>query len=304
MVTLEAELQHRELSEANRAWLAQCRLTPEQIQNQMEPDYTPQRKIHLYHCDHRGLALIDVRGRIAWSAEFDEWGNMLREDNPDNLQQLLRLPGQQWDKETGLYYNRHRYFDPVQGRYITRDPIGLEGGWNLYQYPLNPVIDTDPLGLSHAESWARTGAVLGAAVGGGIGFYGGGTVGAIGGSAGGGVACTFVAPGVGTVGCGVGGGVAGASAGSVGGALIGASVGTGVGAGVGYVAGGTVDIWDYIMQMAKGGVQNKGSEYSREARNYPDPCKWLKEIYDLATCNTEKQKIKTAQKLLAVGTVR
>ncbi len=119
------------------------------MKNQMEPEYTPVRKIHLYHCDHRGLplALIDVRGGIAWSAEFDEWGNMLREDNPDNLQQLIRLPGQQYDKESGLYYNRHRYFDPEQGRYITQDPIGLRGGLNLYSYPLNPVYHSDPLGL-------------------------------------------------------------------------------------------------------------------------------------------------------------
>ncbi|MET1094278.1 RHS repeat domain-containing protein, partial [Escherichia coli] len=47
----------------------------------------------------------------------------------------------------GLYYNRHRYYDPLQGRYITQDPIGLKGGWNFYQYPLNPVTNTDPLGL-------------------------------------------------------------------------------------------------------------------------------------------------------------
>ncbi|MFA2394567.1 RHS repeat-associated core domain-containing protein, partial [Escherichia coli] len=47
----------------------------------------------------------------------------------------------------GLYYNRHRYYDPLQGRYITQDPIGLKGGWNFYQYPLNPVINVDPQGL-------------------------------------------------------------------------------------------------------------------------------------------------------------
>ena len=146
---LEAELRRGELSEASRTWLAQCGLTPEQMKNQLEPIYIPVRKIHLYHCDHRGLplALIDVNGAIAWRAEFDEWGNILREDNPYNLEQLIRLPGQQWDKETGLYYNRHRYYDPAQGRYITQDPIGLAGGWNLYQYPLNPVTKIDPLGL-------------------------------------------------------------------------------------------------------------------------------------------------------------
>ncbi|MFS9383478.1 RHS domain-containing protein, partial [Citrobacter sp. ANG330] len=92
---LEAELQRGEFSEASRAWLAQCGLTPAQMKNQLEPEYTPERKIHLYHCDHRGLplALIDIKGQIAWRAEFDEWGNMPREDNPHNLEQLIRLPG-------------------------------------------------------------------------------------------------------------------------------------------------------------------------------------------------------------------
>ncbi|MDF6729984.1 RHS repeat-associated core domain-containing protein, partial [Escherichia coli] len=59
----------------------------------------------------------------------------------------IRLPGQQYDEESGLYYNRHRYYDPLQGRYITQDPIGLKGGWNFYQYPLNPTTTVDPLGL-------------------------------------------------------------------------------------------------------------------------------------------------------------
>ncbi len=45
-------------------------------------------------------------------------------------------------------YNRHRYYSPEQGRYITRDPVGLAGGWNVYLYPLNPVGYIDPLGLS------------------------------------------------------------------------------------------------------------------------------------------------------------
>ena len=147
--SLEAELQRGELSEASRTWLAQCGLTPEQIQNQMEPEYTPERKIHLYHCDHRGLplALVSINGKIEWAAEYDAWGNVLRENNPHNIEQHIRLPGQQYDEETGLYYNRYRYYDPLQGRYITQDPIGLRGGWNPYAYPLNPVTDIDPLGL-------------------------------------------------------------------------------------------------------------------------------------------------------------
>ncbi|MBZ4059013.1 RHS repeat-associated core domain-containing protein, partial [Escherichia coli] len=51
-----------------------------------------------------------------------EWGNLLSDENPHHLQQLIRLPGQQYDEESGLYYNRHRYYDPLQGRYITQDP--------------------------------------------------------------------------------------------------------------------------------------------------------------------------------------
>ncbi|WP_396001765.1 RHS repeat-associated core domain-containing protein, partial [Escherichia coli] len=147
---LESEIQADRVSEESRRWLASCGLTVEQMQNQMDPVYTPARKIHLYHCDHRGLplALVSTEGATEWCAEYDEWGNLLNEENPHQLQQLIRLPGQQYDEESGLYYNRHRYYDPLQGRYITQDPIGLKGGWNFYQYPLNPVQYIDSMGLA------------------------------------------------------------------------------------------------------------------------------------------------------------
>ncbi|GCG91660.1 type IV secretion protein Rhs [Escherichia coli] len=98
-----------------------------------------------------GVAKLDEGHRLAalWQA--------LNEENPHLLQQLIRLPGQQYDEESGLYYNRHRYYDPLQGRYITQDPIGLKGGWNLYGYQLNPISDIDPLGLSMWED-AKSGA--------------------------------------------------------------------------------------------------------------------------------------------------
>jgi len=116
---------------------------------QLEAEYIPERKLHLYHCDHRGLplALISPEGETAWQGEYDEWGNLLGEESAQHLQQSLRLPGQQYDEESGLYYNRNRYYDPLQGRYITQDPIGLRGEWNLYKYPLNPVRFIDSLGL-------------------------------------------------------------------------------------------------------------------------------------------------------------
>ena len=84
---------------------------------------------------------------------------MLRGNNPYILAQLIRLPGQQYDEESGLYYNRHRYFNPAQGRYIIQDPIGLEGGWNLYSYVINnPIAWIDPLGLAHTSGkWKNYG---------------------------------------------------------------------------------------------------------------------------------------------------
>ncbi|WP_394427444.1 RHS repeat-associated core domain-containing protein [Vreelandella stevensii] len=59
----------------------------------------------------------------------------------------MRFQGQWHDEESGLYYNRHRYYDPQQGRYISQDPIGLVGGDNLYQYAAAPNLEVDPLGL-------------------------------------------------------------------------------------------------------------------------------------------------------------
>ncbi|WP_198598481.1 RHS repeat domain-containing protein, partial [Escherichia sp. MOD1-EC6300] len=124
---LERELRSGAVSAESEAWLAQCGLTPEQMAAQLEAEYIPERKLHLYHCDHRGLpqALISPEGETAWRGEYDEWGNLLGEESTLHLQQPYRLPGQQYDEESGLYYNRHRYYDPLQGRYITQDPIGL-----------------------------------------------------------------------------------------------------------------------------------------------------------------------------------
>jgi RHS repeat-associated protein len=63
-------------------------------------------------------------------------------DNP------LRFQGQYFDAETGLHYNRHRYYNPGTGRFLTPDPIKLAGGLNSYQYVPNPTGWVDPLGLN------------------------------------------------------------------------------------------------------------------------------------------------------------
>ncbi|MBP4047330.1 RHS repeat-associated core domain-containing protein, partial [Chromobacterium violaceum] len=59
----------------------------------------------------------------------------------------FRFQGQYHDDESGLHYNRHRYYDPEIGRFISRDPIGLMGGINIHSYAPNPTEWIDPLGL-------------------------------------------------------------------------------------------------------------------------------------------------------------
>jgi RHS repeat-associated protein len=105
--------------------------------------------IHHYHCDHLGtpLALTDQDGCVVWAVKLDPWGNVLKEYNPQGIHQAIRLPGQHHDRETGLYYNRYRYYDPVVGSYINQDPIGLAGGINKNIYVKNPNKGIDPLGL-------------------------------------------------------------------------------------------------------------------------------------------------------------
>ncbi|OZG73567.1 hypothetical protein BTA51_11230, partial [Hahella sp. CCB-MM4] len=63
----------------------------------------------------------------------------------------LRFQGQYFDEESGLHYNRFRYYDPGCGRFINQDPIGLLGGTNNYQYAPNPIAWIDPFGLSCKE---------------------------------------------------------------------------------------------------------------------------------------------------------
>ncbi|WP_338846793.1 RHS repeat-associated core domain-containing protein [Massilia sp. W12] len=98
--------------------------------------------------------LSDAQGRLRWQASYQSWGNLLQVaysevSAPCWLPQLqpLRFQGQYYDAETGLHYNRFRYYDPDIGRFISQDPIGLAGGNNIYQYAANPISWIDPLGL-------------------------------------------------------------------------------------------------------------------------------------------------------------
>ena len=83
---------------------------------------------------------------------------MWREEKLEQLQvsadelQPIRFQGQSFDKETGLHYNRFRYFDPDIGMFTSRDPIGLDGGNNVFQYAPSPTGWIDPLGLKTVSS--------------------------------------------------------------------------------------------------------------------------------------------------------
>ena len=102
-------------------------------------------KDHL-HTPHK---LIDDSGNIAWSAIYTPFGEATI--NSDSIvTQPLRYPGQYYDEETGLHYNWHRYYDPTLGRYITSDPIGINGGLNTYAYADgNPIVRIDVRGLAY-----------------------------------------------------------------------------------------------------------------------------------------------------------
>jgi RHS repeat-associated protein len=70
--------------------------------------------------------------------------------------QPLRFQGQYYDVETGLHYNRFRYYEPDVGRYVSSDPIGLIGGVNLYKYAPNPSTWSDPHGLQKKKCSSAT----------------------------------------------------------------------------------------------------------------------------------------------------
>ncbi|EPO2350303.1 RHS repeat-associated core domain-containing protein, partial [Escherichia coli] len=107
-------------------------------------------RILYFHTDVNGAPeeMTDSDGKIVWETGYQVWGNTIQEKDHGRVEQNLRYQGQYLDRETGLHYNLHRYYDPDVGRFMVTDPIGLAGGLNLYQYSPNPISWIDPLGLS------------------------------------------------------------------------------------------------------------------------------------------------------------
>ncbi|GAB7533779.1 RHS repeat-associated core domain-containing protein [Pseudomonas sp. 3A(2025)] len=118
-----------------------------------------QQKVRYYHNDLNGQPeqLTDSDGQPVWQAQYQVWGNTVRETRAAHYveEQNLRFQGQYLDRETGLHYNTLRFYDPDIGRFTTPDPIGLAGGLNLYAYAPNPLVWADPLGLSKCGTGSR-----------------------------------------------------------------------------------------------------------------------------------------------------
>jgi RHS repeat-associated protein len=132
-------------------------------------------QIYHFHTNSSGAPeeLTDRHGRVVWRTRYRAWGNVVlqeyggefepgrRGEVEKPLPQSLRLQGQYEDAETGLHYNLFRYYDPDVGRFVSQDPIGLLGGFNLYQYAPNPISWIDPWGLSCVSfrRWKRGDAI-------------------------------------------------------------------------------------------------------------------------------------------------
>ena len=116
--------------------------------------------------DHLGTPVeaYDQDGKKVWEQELDIYGRVRKRPTrnvygakiddgmkPDNFIPF-RYQGQYEDEETGLFYNRFRYYSPELGQYISQDPIGLAGGNpTLYGYVHNPNWWIDPLGLNACD---------------------------------------------------------------------------------------------------------------------------------------------------------
>lgn len=121
-----------------------------------------QDEIYYYHLDQLGtpICLTDNKAEQVWRNESDAFGCQLSGEEDEQqftniLENPLRFQGQYFDEESKLHYNRFRYYDPKQQRFINQDPIGLVGGINHYQYTPNPVNYVDPFGLLCKEGQAK-----------------------------------------------------------------------------------------------------------------------------------------------------
>jgi RHS repeat-associated protein len=95
-------------------------------------------------------AMYDDTGRLAWQMQLDLFG-VAQTETDAKTDCPFRCTGQYHDEETGLHYNRFRYYDPSLGQYISPDPLSVEGGLAVYAYVIDPLTWVDPVGLSGCQ---------------------------------------------------------------------------------------------------------------------------------------------------------
>jgi RHS repeat-associated protein len=106
-------------------------------------------KVYFLHDDTLGTPQLatDAGQFVQWAATYQPFG--YTSTGVGLIVQNLRLPGHEFDLETGIYHNGFRDYAQSLGRYLESDPIGLSGGPNAYGYAgENPVKFVDPLGLN------------------------------------------------------------------------------------------------------------------------------------------------------------
>jgi RHS repeat-associated protein len=113
-------------------------------------------------------SLSSGAGALAKTYSFDSFGNLTA--STGTLTNPFQYTAREFDQETGLLFNRARYFDPSTGRFLNEDPLGFGGGdTNFYSYAFNnPVAFTDPSGKSAGAAVGLVGAGTGVGVGAGF----------------------------------------------------------------------------------------------------------------------------------------
>jgi len=135
-------------TEGNIVWAAQYKAWGNTLRveyPELEEKARPQRQTGPRYYDYQYR--VDVKKeqaeKKALKVQIEQWH--------EDFNQPLRFQGQYFDEETGLHYNRFRYYDPDIGRFVSQDPVGFAGGDNFYQYAPNPTGWVDPFGLARKK---------------------------------------------------------------------------------------------------------------------------------------------------------